>query len=75
LHSDVWASAASENPKSKTSSAIIRILPLAFERRRGEGAGCRSGTYDRMVDQTKWGAGSTEYNLLGIDAELDDSDD
>jgi hypothetical protein len=27
------------------------------------------------VDQTKWGAGSTGYNLLGIDAELDDSDD
>ena len=27
------------------------------------------------MDQTKWGAGSTGYNLLGIDAELDDSDD
>jgi len=27
------------------------------------------------VDQTKWGAGSTGYNLLGIDAEPDGSDD
>ncbi len=27
------------------------------------------------MDQTKWGAGSTGYNLLGIDAEPDGSDD
>jgi len=60
---DVWVSGHASLRRSGSGQAALKNSGEPLRRAR------------LLVDQTKWGAGSTGYNLLGIDAELDDSDD